>query len=194
MGVGRRMKKQGLPPPLDESKISRKKVEFSNPRGTKRKADYGNDIREKKRKSFGGINTQPQAKPQSSTKTTNGIKNSGLKDSNKGTFGNGKISHQAQIRQAAAKPCARKRIVSLDYVPDDPREEIIGSKEASPEEGYMSGALWDGSDGEEESPGEEVPDKEVAKDHSADNKLDEEELPEDQFGSSDDELNEEELP
>ena len=117
------MKKQGPPPSLDEF------------RGTnKRKADFASNPRGKKRKASGEI--KPQIPPKSSK-----VKNSGLKENTKGAFGNGKLSHQEEIRQAAAKPGARKRIVSLDYVPDDPREEIIGSGSETPEDGYMSGAL-----------------------------------------------------
>lgn len=147
------MKKQGPPPPLDETRFTKK-----------RKADSNNDTRGKKRKAPG------EAKSQAPFKPANGVKNSGLKPNTKGMFVNGQTTHQEQMRQAAARPGARKRIVSLDYVPDDDRAEIIGSGTESPEEGYMSGALMDSSDMED------LPPDEVAEDELPDEELSEDEL------------------
>lgn len=165
MGVGRRMKKQGPPPPLDESRYTQK-----------RKSDFNNEPRGKKRKASGEV------KPQAPMKPMPGVKNSGLKADTKGTFGNGKVTHQEQIRQAAAKPGARKRIVSLDYVPDDDRAEIIGSGTESPEEGYMSGALLDSSD-MEDLPSDEIAEAEIPEDEPS-----KDELPKETNGLAEDAL------
>ena len=166
MGVGRRMKKQGPPPALDESKVTKK-----------RKGDFGFESRGKKRKASAEVNLPTQSK------STNGVNSSGLKEDTKGTSGNGKMTHQEQIRQAAAKPGARKRIVSLDYVPDDDRAEIIGSGTESPEEGYMSGALMDDIELNESSASEE-PIIEKAREKPLENESAVNELPDDFDGLS----------
>ena len=76
MGVGRRMKKQGPPPPLDESRISSLK---------KRKATEVDDSkRGKKRKASGEIKVPSPANPAYNLTT-----NSGLKHATKGSFTNG---------------------------------------------------------------------------------------------------------
>ena len=76
MGVGRRMKKQGPPPPLDESRIS----SFQ-----KRKAGEVDDFaRGKKRKASGEIKVPTPANP-----AYNHTANSGLKQAPKGKFTNG---------------------------------------------------------------------------------------------------------
>ena len=76
MGVGRRMKKQGPPPPLDESRITSLK---------KRKAGHLDDAtRVKKRKASGEIKVPAPANP-----AYNRTANSGLKDITKGRFTNG---------------------------------------------------------------------------------------------------------
>ena len=76
MGVGRRMKKQGPPPPLDESRISSFK---------KRKAGEVDDFaRGKKRKASGEIKVPTPANP-----AYNHTANSGLKQAPKGKFTNG---------------------------------------------------------------------------------------------------------
>ena len=76
MGVGRRMKKQGPPPPLDESRISSLK---------KRKAGEVDDsARGKKRKASGEIKVPTPANP-----AYNHTTNSGFKKTTKGTFANG---------------------------------------------------------------------------------------------------------
>ena len=172
MGVGRRMKKQVPPPILNESSFTKKrKVEFHN----------NTDTRGKKRKASGEV------KPQASNKPTNGAKQSALKEKAERAFSNGNMTHQEQIRQAAAKPGARKRIVSLDYVPDDDRAEIIGSGSETPEEGYMSGALLDSEDGYESPvetavdglPQSGVPDEEILGHEPSADEILEEELSED---------------
>lgn len=171
------MKKQGPPPSLDEFRST-----------NKRKADFGSNPRGKKRKASG------ETKPQVPAKPSNDIKNSGLNEKTKGTFGNGKLSHQEEIRQAAARPGARKRIVSLDYVPDDPREEIIGSGSETPEEGYMSGALdYTSSDADtpqvDKLPVEGVSDEDLLAEGSPEGVTDEEllgdELSEDELSRGD---------
>ena len=168
MGVGRRMKKQGPPPALDESKFTKKK----------RKRDFEPERRGKKRKASNEVKAPTTSKP------TNGVKNSGLKEDTKGTLSNGKITHQEQIRQAAAKPGARKRIVSLDYVPDDDRAEIIGSGSESPEEGYMSGALLDDIQ-VNDLPAEAAPKAEEVKEKPLEKESSVNGLPEDFDGLSD---------
>ena len=76
MGVGRRMKKQGPPPPLDESRISSQK---------KRKAGAIDETaRGKKRKASGEIKVPTPANP-----AFNHTANSGLKPATKGKFANG---------------------------------------------------------------------------------------------------------
>ena len=76
MGVGRRMKKQGPPPPLDESRISSLK---------KRKAgEFDDSVREKKRKVSGEIKVPTPANP-----AYNHTANSGLKHATKGKIANG---------------------------------------------------------------------------------------------------------
>ncbi|CAF9938851.1 rRNA (cytosine-C5-)-methyltransferase nop2 [Imshaugia aleurites] len=76
MGVGRRMKKQGPPPPLDESRVSALK---------KRKAGVIDDsARGKKRKASGEIKVPTPANP-----AYNHTTNSGLKHVTKGKFANG---------------------------------------------------------------------------------------------------------
>ncbi|KAL8790841.1 MAG: hypothetical protein Q9195_006166 [Heterodermia aff. obscurata] len=161
MGVGRRMKKQGPPPALDEFKVTKK-----------RKSDIGSEPRGKKRKASGEV------KPPTTSKPTNGVNSSGLREESTGMFKNAKITYQEQIRQAAAKPGARKRIVSLDYVPDDDRAEIIGSGTESPEEGYMSGALMDDIE-LDELPANGVPITEKARENPLENESSVKELPED---------------
>ena len=76
MGVGRRMKKQGPPPSLDESKASSFK---------KRKAgEFDDSARGKKRKASGEIKIPTPANP-----AYNHTANSGLKHATKGKFANG---------------------------------------------------------------------------------------------------------
>ena len=76
MGVGRRMKKQGPPPPLDESRFSSLK---------KRKAaEVDDSTRGKKRKASGEIKVPTPANP-----AYNHASNSGLKHTTKGKFASG---------------------------------------------------------------------------------------------------------
>ena len=76
MGVGRRMKKQGPPPPLDESRSSSLK---------KRKAgEFDDSARGKKRKASREIKVPTPANP-----AYNHTANSALKHSSKGNFANG---------------------------------------------------------------------------------------------------------
>ena len=75
MGVGRRMKKQGPPPPLDESRFSQKK---------RKAGEVDDSLRGKKRKASGEIKVPTPANP-----AYNHAANSGLKHATKGKFSNG---------------------------------------------------------------------------------------------------------
>ena len=113
MGVGRRMKKQGLPPPLDESRISNLK---------KSKVGYDN-VRGKKRKASGEIkNSAPMRK------AINGVSNSGLKRSTQGTFANGKTAKGTNGRKTTAKqePLMRTSALENDSSDDDAADLLGG--------------------------------------------------------------------
>ena len=133
MGVGRRMKKQGPPPPLDESKISSLK---------KRKAaDSEADARGKKRKASGDVIAPTRPK-----KAVNGIANSGLTQSTRRNFSNGKNVQGTAGKKVAAKPTpAKKAALPVDRSDDDAAdllgEDIDGSLEGSEDD--MDGDLQD---------------------------------------------------
>lgn len=91
MGVGRRMKKQGPPPPLDGSHIASFK---------KRKAsEFDDSARGKKRRASGEIKA-----PATPNKSSNRAANSGLKHSTRGHFINGRNSHTQNGRKKAGRP------------------------------------------------------------------------------------------
>lgn len=97
MGVGRRMKKQGPPPPLDESRIS------SIQKRRASEAEFG--ARGKKRKASGEVKEQTEPK-----KTTNG--NTKLSSRQKTTAKiNGKASRNDKAGNLAVKPGTRKKAV-----------------------------------------------------------------------------------
>ncbi|KAI4146454.1 MAG: hypothetical protein L6R39_003451, partial [Caloplaca ligustica] len=122
MGVGRRMKKQGPPPPLDESKISSLK---------KRKASEPEDTTSGKRR------RTPEKKNRNApiSKTTKRISNSGLKNSTKGSFANGRPP------KVAKGPAAGKRAepaIRDDESSDDDAADLLGGG-ASGEEDVANG-------------------------------------------------------
>ena len=97
MGVGRRMKKQGPPPPLDESRISALK---------KRKVtelEESFNARGKKRKATGEVKAPAPVK-----KPLNGSNNSGLRQTTKGNFTNGKTTQAQKGMALAVKPVSKK--------------------------------------------------------------------------------------
>lgn len=120
MGVGRRMKKQGPPPPLDESRISSFK---------KRKAGEIDDFaRGKKRKASGEIKVPTPANP-----AYNHTANSGLKHAAKGKFTNGFGKAQKgrmggkAIRMADAVMSGA--LQDEDESSDDDAADLLGSSE-----------------------------------------------------------------
>ncbi|KAL8829603.1 MAG: hypothetical protein Q9170_006089, partial [Blastenia crenularia] len=125
MGVGRRMQKQGPPPPLDESKISSLK---------KRKASEPEDVKGKKRK------TSERKKPGLSTKKPGKVTaNSGLKRSTKGNFVNGS-THKIEKGRPFTRP-AQPIVLGADSSDDD-AADLLG--EADLEEGDAFDGLEDG--------------------------------------------------
>ena len=119
------MKKQGPPPPLDESRISSFK---------KRKAvevEESSNARGKKRKASGEVKV-----PALVNKLSNGTKNSGLKDGTKGNFANGKATQAEKGRKLAVKSGSTKRAVlsvdsSADDVTDLPDEDLEDASDVS---------------------------------------------------------------
>lgn len=108
MGVGRRMRKQGPPPDL--GKISAQK--------SRKAFEVDDSARGKKRKASGEIKAPPPTKTQS-----NGTTNSGLKQSTKGNFANGKAS-QAQVgRNIAKKP--QPVIMDEEISSDDDAADLL---------------------------------------------------------------------
>lgn len=107
MGVGRRIKKQGPPPPLDESKISLLK---------KRKAaDSEAYARGKKRKASGQV-----IAPTPPKKAANGTANSALKQVPKGNLSNSKTAQGTIGKKFTAKPKpAEKSPLPVDRSDDD---------------------------------------------------------------------------
>lgn len=114
------MKKQGPPAPLDESKISSLR---------KRKAtDSEADAPGKKRKASGEV-----VAPTPPRKAVNGAANSGLRQSTKGNFNNGKDSRSTTGKKFAASPKpAQKVAVPVDSSDDDAADlDVDGSLEGS---------------------------------------------------------------
>ncbi|KAL8663168.1 MAG: hypothetical protein Q9202_004100 [Teloschistes flavicans] len=122
MGVGRRMKKQGPPPPLNESRVTSLK---------KRKTgDLDDNSGGKKRR------IENPRKP-------NGMKaNSGLKENTRGSFVNGKIS-KALRSKAIEKPSAK--LILGDESSDDDAADLL--RDSDVDEGSDLGSLRDGQDG-----------------------------------------------
>lgn len=158
MGVGRRMKKQGPPPPLDESRISslkkRKPAEF----------DESSTARGKKRKASGEAKAPAAVK-----KPSNGIKNPGSKQATKGNLANGKTTQAERGRKLAVKPVSTKGAVStadssdgdaVEYLGDDLRDadsgledsqdDLLESADSPPDEFLESGSSVYDSDPQHE--------------------------------------------
>ncbi|KAI4128456.1 MAG: hypothetical protein LQ338_002729 [Usnochroma carphineum] len=117
MGVGRRMKKQGPPPPLDESKISSLK---------KRKASEQEEIASTKKR-----RTAEKKKANAPIRRDgNKAANSGLKNSSKGNFVNGKPTHSGKSQ--AAKKRAEPLIFGVESSDDaavDPLERDVSNED-----------------------------------------------------------------
>ena len=113
MGVGRRMKKQGPPLPLDESKISSLK---------KRKAaDSEADARGRKRKASGEV-----IAPAPPKKAVHGTTNSGLKQKTKGSFSNGKNIQGTTVKKFTPKPKPAKKVALPVASSDDDAADLLG--------------------------------------------------------------------
>ena len=144
MGVGRRMKKQGPPPPLDETKISSFK---------KRKAGEFQDGRGKKRKANG------EAKIQRATEIgRNGVKYSGLRHGTKGNFVNAKASQHGAGRNRG-KENRNERWQPIDESSDGDAADLLGQGDDSVSDGFMSGALLDSSEDDAVEIAADVPSK-----------------------------------
>lgn len=111
MGVGRRMKKQGPPPPLDESRIS------SIQKRRTSEAEFG--ARGKKRKASGEV--KEQTRP---GKTTNGNIKSNLRQ-NKAAKVNGQASRNDTGKNLATKPAVKKRAVHPVESSDDDAADLL---------------------------------------------------------------------
>ncbi|KAI9814021.1 MAG: rRNA (cytosine-C5-)-methyltransferase nop2 [Pycnora praestabilis] len=115
MGVGRRMKKQGPPPNLDES-------HFKSLR--KRKAGEADTEGRGKKQRTSGENGNIKA----ANKTVNATANSGLRNSTKGNFANGRVM-QSEKGKSIVKPKTSKKD-PLPLVADDEFEDSVdGSAE-----------------------------------------------------------------
>lgn len=112
MGVGRRMKKQGPPPPLDESRIS------SILQRRASEAEFG--ARGKKRKASGEV--KEQTRPE---KTTNGNIKSTLKQK-KIPKANGQASRNYTGKNLSLKPAAKKQAVHSVESSDDDAADLLG--------------------------------------------------------------------
>lgn len=113
MGVGRRMKKQGPPPPLDESRIS------SIQKRRASEAEFG--ARGKKRKASGEV--KEQTRP---GKTANGNINSTIRQKT-----NAKVHRQASRnntgRNLAIKPAIEKQAIHPVESSDDDAADLLGA-------------------------------------------------------------------
>lgn len=133
MGVGRRMKKQGPPPPLDEYKLSSL--------GKRKVGDWDTNECGKKRKANGDFKIQPPVE-----KIANRPKNSGLKHEIRGVFTNGKSS--GNIHNGKPPTVSKKISLLVDESSDHDAADLLGSDEPSKDE-FMSGALLDSSEDED---------------------------------------------
>ena len=135
------MKKQGPPPPLDESRLS----------GVKTKRNAGEDVtvRGKKRKASGEIKETVHT-----TKVSNGTKKSGLEKITKGSFANGKITQAQKGQKLAAKSTAQAVSgVTGDESSDDDAADLLGG-----EDGIDEDLLVDSGESSEED-GDKLPDE-----------------------------------
>lgn len=111
MGVGRRMKKQGPPQPLDESRIS------SIQKRRASEAEFG--ARGKKRKASGEV--KEQTRP---GKTTNGNIKSSLRQNKAAKF-NGQASRNDTGKNLATKPAVKTRAVRPVESSDDDAADLL---------------------------------------------------------------------
>jgi ribosomal RNA methyltransferase Nop2 len=111
MGVGRRMKKQGPPPDLGKISADKRKA-----------AEFDDSRRGKKRKASGEIKVQT-LEGKSSTRSTN----SGLRQSTKGNFTNGKPT-QAQKGRHLAKETIMSGALQ-DVSSDDDVADLLGGED-----------------------------------------------------------------
>ncbi|MCJ1302932.1 rRNA (cytosine-C5-)-methyltransferase nop2 [Hypocenomyce scalaris] len=119
MGVGRRMKKQGPPPPLDESKVSSLK--------NRKAPDSEADARGKKRKASGEVIAPiPPIPPR---KTVNGAATSGLKQKVKGNLTNGKITQATAGKESAAMPEPTEKVTLPVDSSDDDAADSLGRED-----------------------------------------------------------------
>ena len=114
MGVGRRMKKQGPPPPLDESRIS------SIQKRRASEAEFG--ARGKKRKASGEVKEQTEPK-----KTTNGNTKPSSRQKITAKI-NGKASRNDKAGNLALKPGTRKKaVLPIDSSDNDAADVLEGN-------------------------------------------------------------------
>ena len=132
------MKKQGPPPPLDESHISNLK-----------NSRVGDDsVRGKKRKASGEIKESGPMR-----NATNGVVNSGLKYSTKGNFPNGKSMKEVNGRKATAKLKALMKASALEAdSSDDDAADLLGGNDEIDED-----LLVDSDSAEDED--DDIPDE-----------------------------------
>ncbi|KAL8955597.1 MAG: hypothetical protein Q9193_006611 [Seirophora villosa] len=134
MGVGRRMKKQGPPPPLDEAKITSLK---------KRKAPDPDDT-------AGGKRQRTREKKQATgpgSKASRKTANSGLKENTKGSFVNGRPPKAVKGRLAVQQ--AEPVILGGDSSDDD-AADLLGGASGSDEDGLTGLAMEEEAHGLED--------------------------------------------
>ena len=112
MGVGRRMKKQGPPPSLDEFRISNLQ---------KRKSSANDNVRGKKRKASGEIKENIPAPNSAGV-----IKKSGLETRMGGNFANGKITQAQRAKKEATKSDALMSGALLEESSDEDAADLLG--------------------------------------------------------------------
>ncbi len=116
MGVGRRMKKQGPPPTLDEFRITSLK---------KRKAgEFDDSARGKKRKASGEINVPTPANP-----AYNHTANSGLKHATKGKFAKAQKGRSGGKGMRMADAVMSGALQDEDESSDDDAADLLGGVE-----------------------------------------------------------------
>ncbi|MCJ1248552.1 rRNA (cytosine-C5-)-methyltransferase nop2 [Trapelia coarctata] len=113
MGVGRRMKKQGPPEPLDESRITTLK---------KRKAPITEDSAQNKKRRASGDKPQPVT----SKKTSNAVPSAGLKNGKNGNSTNGTTSQANRGTKLSSLPKPQKPIPQVESSDDDAADLLGG--------------------------------------------------------------------
>ncbi|KAK5164437.1 hypothetical protein LTR04_001844 [Oleoguttula sp. CCFEE 6159] len=135
MGVGRRMKKQGPPPPLDESLVTKK-----------RKAPLPENGVAKKRRTSG-----EELETRSTIALAGKPANPGLKQSTKGSFGNGnkgqaKKKNAAVKESAVGKPRAQTTPVSREELDEEVSDDEDGIDDPDIMEDELEGVAVGGLD------------------------------------------------